>query len=124
MTTTAFRLAQARQLTVRKILFSRFDALVRGAPVSDAFALLFSGQRLEEFKLEQAERAARFALRHNGQEPADRLLGATRALAAAITALVAEHAERDKLECAVDELLADASAMAISPQPDTLCLLS
>jgi hypothetical protein len=38
----------------------------------------------------QAESAARFALRHNGQEPADRLLGATRALAAAITALVAE----------------------------------
>jgi hypothetical protein len=27
--TTAFRLAQARQLTVRKILLSRFDALVR-----------------------------------------------------------------------------------------------
>jgi hypothetical protein len=26
-TTTAFRLAQARQLTVRKILSSRFDAL-------------------------------------------------------------------------------------------------
>jgi hypothetical protein len=36
MTTTAFRLAQARQLTVRKILLSRFDALVRGARVSDA----------------------------------------------------------------------------------------
>ena len=31
MTTTAFRLAQARQLTVRDILFSRFDALVRDA---------------------------------------------------------------------------------------------
>ena len=110
MTTTAFRLAQARQLTVRKILFSRFDALVRGARVSDAFARLFSGQRLEEFKLAQAESAARFALRHNGQEPADRLLGATRALAAAITALVAE---RDKLERAVEELFADAAAMSI-----------
>ena len=51
MTTTAFRLAQARQLTVRKILFSSLDALVRGAGVSDAFARLFSLQRLEEFKL-------------------------------------------------------------------------
>ena len=105
---------------MRKILFSRFDALVRGAGVSDAFARLFSGQRLEEFKLAQAESAARFALRHNGQEPTDRLLGATRALAAAITALVAERAERDKLECAVSELFADASAMSISPQPVTL----
>jgi hypothetical protein len=89
MTTTAFRLAQARQLTVRKILFSRFDALVRDAGVSDAFARLFSGQRLEEFKLAQAESAARFALRHNGQ---NRRQGATRALAAAITALRAERA--------------------------------
>ncbi len=105
---------------MRKILFSRFDALVRGARVSDAFARLFSGQRLEEFKLAEAESAARFVLRHNGQEPADRLLGATRALAAAITALVAERAERDKLECAVSELFADASAMSISPQPVTL----
>ncbi len=61
-------------------------------------ASLFSGQRLEEFKLAQAESAARFALRHNGQESTDRLLGATRALAAAITALVAERAERVKLE--------------------------
>ncbi len=52
---------------------------------------LFSEQKLEGFKLVQAERAARFALRHNGQEPADRLLGATRALTAAITALVAER---------------------------------
>jgi hypothetical protein len=116
MTTTAFRLAQARQLIVRKILFSRFDALVRGARVSDAFARLFSGQRLDEFKLAQAESAARFALRHDGQKPADRLLGATRALAAAITALVAERAERDKLECAVKKLSADSSAMSISPQ--------
>jgi hypothetical protein len=67
-----------------------------------------------------------FALRHNGQEPADRLLGATRALAAAITALVAEHAERDKLKCAVNYLLADAdpSAMAISPQSDKLSACS
>jgi hypothetical protein len=120
MTTTAFRLAQARQLIVRKILFSRFDALVRGAGVSDAFARLFSGQRLEEFKLAQAESAAWFALRHNGQEPADRLLGATRALAAAITALVAERAERDKPECAVKKRFADASTMSISPQPVTL----
>jgi hypothetical protein len=112
-TIIAFRLAQARQLIVRKILFSRFDAIVRGARVSDAFARLFSEQRLEEFKLAQAESAARFALRHNGLEPADRLLGATRALAAAITALVAERAERDKLECAVSELFADASAMSI-----------
>ncbi len=66
--------------------------------MSEAFARLFSGQRLEEFKLAQAESAARFALRHNGQEPADRLLGTIRALAAAITALVAERAERDKLK--------------------------
>jgi hypothetical protein len=79
MTTTAFRLAQARQLTVREILISRYYALVRGARVSDTFSRLFCGQRLEEFKLAQAESAARFALRHNGQEPADRLLGATRA---------------------------------------------
>ncbi len=39
-TTSAFRHAQARQLTVRKIFLSRFDALVRGARVSDAFARL------------------------------------------------------------------------------------
>jgi hypothetical protein len=126
-TITAFRLAQARQLTVRKILFSRFDALVRDAGVSDAFARLFSEQRLLEFKLAQAESAARFALRHNGQEPADRLLGATRALAAAITALVAERAERaerDKLECAANKLFADASAMSISPQHVTLSACS
>ncbi len=117
-TITAFR--RAGQLTVRKIFFSRFDALVRDAWVSDAFARLFSAQRLEQFNLAQAESAARFALRHNGQEPADRLLGATRALAAAITALVAERAERDKLECAVKKLFADASAMSISPQHVTL----
>jgi hypothetical protein len=108
MTTTAFRLAQARQLIVRKILFSRCDALVRGAGVSDALARLLSGQRLE-FKLAQAESAARFALRHNGQVPADRLLGATRALAAAITALVAERAERDKLERAMEKIIVDAA---------------
>ncbi len=78
---------------MRKILCSRLDALVRGAGVSDTFARLFSGQRLEEFKLGQAEGAARFTLRHNGQEPTDRLLGATRALAVAITALVVERAE-------------------------------
>ena len=85
---------------------------------------LFSEQRLEEFKLAQAERAARFALRHNGQEPADRLLGATRALAAAITALVAERAERDKHECAANKLFGDAAAMSISPQPVTLSVSS
>jgi hypothetical protein len=34
---------RSRQLIVRKILFSRFDALVRGARVSDASARLFSG---------------------------------------------------------------------------------
>ena len=77
----------------------------------------FSRQRLEEFKLAQAESAARFALRHNGQ---NRLQGATRALAAAITALVAERAERDKLECAVNKLFGNAAAMSISPQPVTL----
>ena len=123
-TITAFRLAQVRQLIVRKILFSRFDALVRGARVSDAFARLFIDQMVEEFKLAQAESAARFALRLNGQESTDRLLGATRALAAAITALVAEHAERDKLECAVNKLFGDASAMSISPQPVTLSACS
>jgi hypothetical protein len=99
---------------VRKILFSRFDALVRGARVSDTFARLFRCQGLEEFKLAQAESAARFALRHNGQEPAERLLGATRALAATITALVAERAERDKLERAVEKLIADAAAKSIN----------
>jgi hypothetical protein len=50
--------------------------------------------------------------------------GATRSLAATITALLAERAERDKLECAVNNLFADASAMAISPQPDTLSACS
>ncbi len=129
VTTTSFRLAQARQLTVRKTQFSRFDALVRGARVSDAFARLFSEQRLEEFKVAPAESAARFsaarfALRRNGQEPADRLLGATRALAAAITALVAELAERDKLERAISELFGNASTMSISPQPVTLSACS
>jgi hypothetical protein len=122
MTTTAFHLAQARQLTVHKILLSRYDALVRGALVSDAFARLWSEQKLEEFKLAQAVSAARFALRHKGR---NRLHGATRALAAAITALVAERAERDKLGRdklgrAVNELFADVSAMSISPQPVTL----
>jgi hypothetical protein len=92
--------------------------------VSDAFARLLSGQRLEEFKLAQAENAARFALRHNGQEPTDRLLGATRALAVAITALVVERAEREQLECAVKKVSADASAMSISPHPVTLSACS
>jgi hypothetical protein len=111
-TTTAFRLAQARQLTVHKILWSRSDLLVR--MVSGGFARLLIEQRLEEFKLAQAESAARFALRHYGQ---NRLQGATRALAAAITAL---RAERDKLDRAVNEIFADVSAMSISPQPVTL----
>ena len=81
--------------------------------MSEAFARLFSGQRLDEFK-----RAARFALRHNGQEPADRLLGATRALAAAITLLLdarekCDKLEREKFERAVSELFRDASTMSI-----------
>jgi hypothetical protein len=79
---------------------------------------------LEGLKLAQAESAARFALRHNGQEPADRLLGATRALAAAITALVAERAEHDKLKRAMSELFDDAVTMSISPQPVTLSACS
>jgi hypothetical protein len=37
--------------------------------------------------------------------------------------LVAERAERDKPECDLRKLFADASAMSISPQPLTLCLL-
>jgi hypothetical protein len=109
---------------VRKILFSRFDALVRGARVSDAFARLLSIQRLEEFKLAQAESAARFALRHNGQEPADRLQGPTRALAASIKVLLDARDKRDKLERAVEKLFADAAAMSISPQPVTLSACS
>jgi ankyrin repeat protein len=52
--TTALIIATAKGHVERKILISRFDALVRDAGVSDAFALLFSGQRLEEFKLAQA----------------------------------------------------------------------
>ncbi len=71
------------------------EGLVRGAQVSDTFAALVSEQRLEAFKLEQAESAASFALRHNGQLPRDRLQGPTRALEAIITALVVE---RDSLE--------------------------
>ena len=59
-----------RPVNVRKILLSRFDALVRGARVSDAFARLLSWQRLEELKLAQAESAARFALRHRSQRTA------------------------------------------------------
>ncbi len=61
----------------------------------------------------QAESAARFALRHNGEEPADRLLGATRALTVAITALVAERAERDKLERAMEKIIVDAATVSI-----------
>jgi hypothetical protein len=52
-------------------------------------------------------------LRHNGQEPADCLLGATRALAAAITVVVAERAERDKLERAMEKIIVDAAAVYI-----------
>ena len=94
-TMAAFRQAQLRQLTARKITLRREEELVRGAQVSDTFAALFRKQRLEAFKLEQAESAARFALRHNGQLPRDRLRGPTRALEAIITALVVE---RDRLE--------------------------
>ena len=71
------------------------EELVRRAQVSDTFAALFNKQRLEAFKLEQAESAARFALRHNGQLPRDRLQGPTRALEAIIMALAVE---RDRLE--------------------------
>jgi hypothetical protein len=100
-------------------LSQEIDALVRGARVSDDFAALLIAQRLEEYKFAQAESAARFALRHNGQ---NRLHGATRALAAAITALRAERTERDKLERAVNKL--EISAMSISPQPVTLSACS
>ena len=75
----AFRQVQLRQLTKRTITLGREEELVRGALVSDTFAALFSEQRLEAFKLEQAESAARFALRHNGVLPRDRLQGPTRA---------------------------------------------
>jgi hypothetical protein len=94
-TMAAFQQAQLRQLTARTITLRREEELVRGAQVSNTFAALFSEQRLEAFKLEQAESAARFALRHNGQLPRDRLQGPTRALEAIITALVVE---RDRLE--------------------------
>ena len=94
-TMAAFRQAQLRQLTARMTTLEREEELVRGAQVSDTFAALFSEQRLEAFKLEQAESAARFALRHNGQLPRDRLQGPTRALEAIIMALVVE---RDRLE--------------------------
>jgi hypothetical protein len=38
---------------------------------------------------------------------------ATRALAAAITALVAERAERDKLERAMEKIIVDAATVSI-----------
>jgi hypothetical protein len=57
----------------------------------------------------------RGSLRHNGQNRL--LVGAIRALAATITALRAERAERDNLERAVNELFADVSATSISSQP-------
>ena len=50
----------------------------------------------------------RETLRHNGQ---NRLQGATRALAAAITALRAERAERDKLERAMEKIIVDAASI-------------
>ena len=94
-TMAAFRQAQLRQLTARMTTLEREEELLRGAQVSGTLAALFSEQRLEAFKLEQAESAARFALRHNGQLPRDRLQGPTRALEAIITALAVE---RDRLE--------------------------
>ncbi len=96
---------------------------MRRAQVIDTVAALFNEQRLEEFKLEQAESAARFALRHNGRRPGDRLQGPTRALAATITALVAEYAERDKLECAVNKLLATLGHFDLAAARHAFCLL-
>jgi hypothetical protein len=49
------------------------------------------------------------ALRLDGQEPAERLVGATRTLAAAVKLLVAERAERDKLERAMEKIIVDAA---------------
>jgi hypothetical protein len=107
---------------------------VRGAEVHGSrFAALFNMPRLEELKLEQAESAARFALRHNGQMPVHRLLGATRALTAAMTALRGERAERVERELRGERAVAaevDAgragrdlavgfATMSISPQPLT-----
>ena len=110
-TTTAFRLAQARQLAARKMLINRFEQFMLGAGVSVGFATLMCLQKHKELSVEQAESAARFALRHNGQLPEDRLRGPTRALAAAIEV---KRAERDRFERAVSELFADASALSIS----------
>jgi ankyrin repeat protein len=55
-TMAAFRHAQLRQLTARMRTLRREKKIVRGAHVSHTFAALFSEQRLEAFKLEQAER--------------------------------------------------------------------
>jgi hypothetical protein len=148
-TTTAFRLALARQLTVRKILFERITKLVRGARVSGELASLFIAQRFEEFKLVQAESAARFALRNNGRLPADRLQGPTRALAAAMKALLhvrerdqRELYERERVDCervereargeravaakvdAGRDLDVGFATMSISPQPVALSAAS
>ena len=110
-TTTAFRLAQARQRTARKMMIDRFDQLMLGAGVSVGLETLMCLEKHKELLVEQAESAARFALHHNGQLPGDRLRGPIRELA---TAIEAERAERDKFESAVSELFADASAMSIS----------
>jgi ankyrin repeat protein len=125
-TTAAFRLAQHRQLTVRNILWSREEELARGE-VGDAFAARVSlnGHSLQQFKLEQAESACRFALRHNGQPSCDRLRGPTRALAAAIKVVVDARDERrkralaaatDKVERAERELASGLTSMSISLQ--------
>ncbi len=71
---------------------------MRRAQVIDTVAALLNEQRLEKFKIEQAESAARFALRHNGRRPGDRLQGPTRALVAAIKVLLDAREKRDKLE--------------------------
>jgi hypothetical protein len=47
------------------------------------------------------------------EEPTERLLGATRAVAAAMTALVAERAERDKLERAMEKIIVDAASFHV-----------
>jgi hypothetical protein len=107
-TTAAFLRAQLRQVTVRKILWSRQEELARGADVDNSFAAYLtdlSNLRLAQFQLEQAESACRFALRHNGQPPWSRLRGPTRALTAAIEAVVGARDERLKraLAAAADD---------------------
>jgi hypothetical protein len=58
-TTTAFRLAQARQLVVRKTLFSRCDALVRGASVG-------RGSRSSSSRRQRVRRGSRCATQWPG----------------------------------------------------------